>query len=188
MKIVCIAWGSLLWKSGSLILASGWQPGGPLLPLEFARDSDDSDELAIVIHEGAPLMPTFWAMLETGDLEQACEQLRQREKIAPEHPEWLGSVPRACGSATDARIEAWLLSRPASERFDAVVWTALPSKFAGVEGRAPDVEEAIAFLDGLEDSARETAEEYVRRTPAEIMTPYRRRFEEALGWTASPVL
>jgi len=32
VKIVCIAWGSLLWEPGPLKLASGWQPGGPALP------------------------------------------------------------------------------------------------------------------------------------------------------------
>ncbi|MGG7605864.1 hypothetical protein [Massilia sp. BKSP1R2A-1] len=28
MNIVCIAWGSLLWKPGPLKLASGWHPAG----------------------------------------------------------------------------------------------------------------------------------------------------------------
>lgn len=49
MNIVCIAWGSLLWKPGPLKLASGWHPGGPRLPLGFLPVSDDSPEVALVL-------------------------------------------------------------------------------------------------------------------------------------------
>jgi len=71
MNIVCIAWGSLLWKPGALKLASGWHPGGPPMPLEFVRQSDDSPELALVLCESARLMPTYWAYLDTQDLTSA---------------------------------------------------------------------------------------------------------------------
>lgn len=167
-----------------MILASGWQAGGPMLPLEFARDSDDSEELAIVIADGAALMPTYWALMETGNLEEAREQLRQREKVSVEHPEWIGSVPAMEGQQTDPRMASWLSHQP----FDAVIWTALPPKFNGIEGRAPSAEEALTFLSLLTGPTRDKAEEYIRRIPADIMTPYRKRFEEALSWTALPVL
>lgn len=49
MKIVCIAWGSLIWEPGPLRVASTWRPDGPVLPLEFVRDSDDSDELILTV-------------------------------------------------------------------------------------------------------------------------------------------
>ncbi|QBE66198.1 hypothetical protein [Pseudoduganella lutea] len=93
MNIVCIAWGSLLWKPGPLKLASGWHPGGPLLPLEYGRDSDDSDELALVLCPGQPLVPTYWAYLNAPDLDAARAMLAAREKIAPGHPEFIGSIP-----------------------------------------------------------------------------------------------
>lgn len=179
MRIACIAWGSLLWKSGPLKLASGWTAGGPELPLEFARDSDDSEELAIVLHEGAPLMPTYVALLDTANMTHARAMLAAREKIDPDHPEWIGSIPTINGGTTDARIASWL----AEQAFDAVVWTALPPKFADVEECAPSSDEAVAFLAGLRGTTRAKAEEYVRRVPAAIRTPYRVRFEQELGWT-----
>jgi hypothetical protein len=181
MRIACIAWGSLLWKTGPLKLASGWNAGGPELPLEFARDSDDSEELAIVLHEGAPLMPTYVALLDTSDMNHARAMLAAREKIDPDHPEWIGSIPSVDGSPSDARIASWL----AEQAFDAVVWTALPPKFADVEGRAPSADEAVTFLAGLRGATRAKAEEYVRRVPAAIRTPYRMRFEQELDWTPS---
>jgi hypothetical protein len=178
VKIACIAWGSLIWEPRELQLASGWRPDGPLLPLEFVRDSDDSDELAIVMHEAAPPMPTYWALLDTSDLARAREMLRQREKIRPEYPQWIGSIPNPCGPP-DQRVAAWLCE----QKLDGAVWTALPAKFAKVSERAPSAHEAVAFLAGLEGEQRRKAEDYVRKVPREISTLYRRLFEEKLGLT-----
>ena len=178
MKIACIAWGSLLWKPGPLQLASDWMAGGPPLPLEFVRDSDDNDELALVLHAPAPAMPTYWARLDAADLDTAREMLRQREKIRPEYPHWVGSVPNPHGPEHE-EIAAWMRSK----ELDAVVWTAVPAKFAKVGERAPSAHEAVAFLAGLQGEQRAKAEEYVRRIPPEIRTLYRALFEEKLGWT-----
>jgi hypothetical protein len=178
VKIACIAWGSLIWEPRELKLASAWRPDGPLLPLEFVRDSDDSDELAIVMHEAAPPMPTYWALLDTGDLASAREMLRRREKIRPEYPQWVASIPNPCGPE-DARVADWLRAR----ELDAAVWTALPAKFAKVSERAPSAHEALAFLAGLQGEQRQKAEEYVRKVPREISTLYRKLFEEKLGLT-----
>ena len=178
MNIVCIAWGSLLWKPGPLKLASGWHPGGPLLPLEFARDSDDSDELALVLCPGVPPVPTFWAYLDAPDLEAARAMLAAREKIAPGHPEFIGSIPAAAGAPVQQDIADWLRGRG----IDAAVWTALPPKFAGSGGRMPSGEEVLGFLSGLEGATRDAAEFYLRRIPPHIDTRYRRLVEARLGW------
>ena len=180
LRIVCIGWGSLLWKPGALALASPWQPGGPRLPLEFTRNSDDSDELALVITEDAPLMPTYWAQMAAGDLATARAQLRQREKISPDHPEWVGTLARDDPTpGRNRHIASWLDAQP----YDAVVWTALPPKFQQVDGRAPSVEQALAWLSALRGEERAHAAEYLRRIPADIMTPYRTRFIAQLGWS-----
>lgn len=179
MNIVCIAWGSLLWKPGPLKLASGWHPGGPRLPLEFVRKSDDSPEVALVLCEGARPMPTYWAYLATHDLDGARAMLAEREKITPARPDWIGSIPPTDGARQDARIAAWLRRM----RIDAAVWTALPAKFAGESGRVPTPHEVVQALDGLPRDERAEAERYVRRTPAHIDTRYRRLIEAHLGWS-----
>ena len=186
MKIACIAWGSLIWEPGPLRLASDWRPDGPMLPLEFVRDSDDSDELALVLHEPAPPQPTRWALLDTADLGEAREMLRAREKIRPEWPQWVGSLPdpvppglpAPTPAAVVADIAAWMRARDV----EAAVWTALRAKFAGVSERAPSAHEALTLLSGLEVETRANAEEYVRRIPAEIRTLYRGLIENRLGW------
>jgi len=180
MNIVCIAWGSLLWKPGALKLASGWHPGGPRLPLEYARQSDDSPELALVLCEGARLLPTYWAYLDTQDLDAARVMLGTREKITPARPDYIGSIPPVDGARTDARIAAWLEEKG----IDAAVWTALPPKFDGVSGRVPTADEALAWLDSCGAEQRAAAEDYIRRTPAHIDTRMRRVFAARLGWRA----
>ncbi len=179
MNIVCIAWGSLLWKPAPLKLASGWHPGGPLLPLEFARVSDDSPEVALVLCEDARPMPTYWAYLATQDLDAARAMLGQREKVTAARPDWIGSVPSAGGAQEDARIAAWLRRM----RIDAAVWTALPAKFEGESGRVPTAEEVVQALVRLPAGERAEAEHYVRHTPAHIDTRYRRIIEACLGWS-----
>lgn len=186
MNIICIAWGSLLWKPGPLKLASGWHPGGPLLPLEFGRDSDDSDELALVLCPGRPLVPTYWAYVDAPDLDAARAMLAAREKIAAGHPEFIGSIPAVDSApgnpsghaAVASLISAWMRER----HIEAAVWTALPPKFAGRGGRMPSSEEVVAFLAGLEGKTRQAAEFYLRRTPPHIDTRYRRLVERRLGW------
>ncbi|MFN3791633.1 hypothetical protein [Massilia sp.] len=180
MNIVCIAWGSLLWKPAPLKLASGWHPGGPRLPLEFVRKSDDSPEVALVLCEGARPMPTYWAYLDAPDLDAARAMLGEREKITPARPDWIGSIPPVGGARTDTRIAAWL----AHMRVDAAVWTALPAKFDGQSGRVPTADEVVRALDRLPGDERAAAERYVRSTPPHIDTRYRRAIAARLGWHA----
>ena len=49
--------------------------------------------------------------------------------------------------------------------------------------RAPAEEEVLGYSATLVRAKRETAEQYVRRTPRQIDTAYRRRIEAALNWT-----
>ncbi|WP_301233864.1 hypothetical protein [Pandoraea cepalis] len=66
---------------------------------------------------------------------------------------------------------------------DGVVWTALPPKFDSEE-RKPTMDEVVNYLSGLSGEERDRAEEYVRKAPRQVGTPYRQRIEAALGWTA----
>lgn len=66
---------------------------------------------------------------------------------------------------------------------DAVVWTKLGPKFNCEDGRVPKADEVIAHLSALPHEKRRNAEEYIRRTPPQIDTDYRRKIEAALHWS-----
>lgn len=182
MKIACLAWGSLLWKTEQLVTVSAWRPDGPRLPVEFARVSDKG-ELSTALCEGAALQSTWWALLAAESLAEAREQLRQRESVDPRHPEWIGSLPadeRQVSPFADP-IGSWMRTQV----LDAVVWTALPPRIFDQDGRCPTPREAVEYLQGLQGSVRTHAKHYVRQVPASLSSDNRRAIDAALGWHAA---
>jgi len=63
-----------------------------------------------------------------------------------------------------------------------VIWTALPPKYREVNGTIPSIEEALEFLQSLDAGQKQRAEEYIRKAPEQVRTPYRHEFEINLGW------
>ena len=78
MSIVCIGWGSLIWDPRELPIVSAWEADGPMLPVEFARESSDQRITLVLVPSGAPV-PTLWAKLGVKSLEEAKAALSQRE-------------------------------------------------------------------------------------------------------------
>jgi hypothetical protein len=66
---------------------------------------------------------------------------------------------------------------------DVVIWTALPPKFRGENGKMPSADDVITHLSDLRHEKRKHAEQYIRMTPRQIDTNYRRQIEVALHWT-----
>jgi hypothetical protein len=114
--------------------------------------------------------------MDCSNLDSAIEHLRHRE----------GTVNRRIGfwrSGDDA--PSHIVDLPdwsAAKWADAVIWTALPPKFQGRDELIPSVDEALNYLLSLGDESRQGAEEYVRKAPAQVRTPYRKEFERQLEW------
>ena len=51
----------------------------------------------------------------------------------------------------------------------------------------PSLVEALEYLGRLEGQVRAHAEEYVRKAPSQIDTPYRRAIVEQFDWNAVPI-
>ena len=180
MKVVCVAWGSLLWNLKGFPIVGEWQAGGPLLPLEFARHSD-GETVSLVVLEHGPLQPTFWAPVAVDTLRAAREALCKREDVRINATQWIGSVPQPHG--IDYLHSAVMATGFESNGADAVVWTALPPKSRDCNGRLPSVDEAVLYLNSIADDDRSRAESYIRRSPPGLRTPFRERFEAVFGWT-----
>jgi hypothetical protein len=135
--------------------------------------------------DAVPQQPTWWARLADEALDAARESLREREQVDPSHPEWIGSVEAQALARPSRRyphdeaIAAWARR----QGLDAVVWTALPPRIDGHEGRMPSAQEAVAHLVRLTGDERAHARDYIRRVPRSIATPYRTAIEAQLGWT-----
>lgn len=175
MKIACLGWGSLIWKQDQLPVKGEWKKDGPPVPIEFCRVGE-AGELATAICLNAAPLPVLWAWLETDDLTMARHALGLREGIPASRADGIGSLilsERPLGIMAE-----WAQARGV----DAVIWTALPAKSDSVEGKIPSVEEAIAYLSGLEGEKRHHARRYIERVPAQLTTPYRSAIVQALGW------
>jgi hypothetical protein len=183
MTIVCLGWGSLVWNSDSLDLASEWSTDGPVIPVEFARQSDNG-RITLVIAYGTPSVPVLWAKLAESDIEEAKRKLALREGISARN------ISKGVGYWTrdqaSARTEARAIGKWAEERgYEGVVWTALQPRFAGMY-RLPSEPEVVGYLASLTGRVRAEAETYCRRAPTQIRTPYRATIEARLGWTSEP--
>ena len=181
-EFVCLGWGSLIWRQGPLPVAGEWQMDGPALPLEFARESRDR-RITLVVCEGAPAITTLWARLDVQNLAAAKAALAAREDVPTGNIQYsIGWWSRAGYSQhpSATAIGEWAAAR----HFAGVVWTALKPKFGQIY-RTPAQDEVLGHLSRLRGPQRDTAEEYVRLAPRQIVTPYRVAIEKALGWTAS---
>jgi hypothetical protein len=189
VKIVVLAWGSLVWDPRELKVAAPFAPNGPLAPIEFCRVSRDG-RLTLAIDEtfGA-LCKTYSAPSALGALDDAMDDLGAREGMADVRA--VGFVEPASGRQSDVAVErhpqvvATIGAWAESLGYDAAIWTALASNFDdwGKGGEPFSVSAAMQYLETLEgeDPARfARALEYIRKAPPEVETPIRE--EAAKRW------
>jgi hypothetical protein len=175
--IVCLGWGSLIWRPEKLALKEPvrWHPDGPVLPVEFARKSQKSRLVTLVLMDEGPAVPLFWAEMTSTDVDEARSDLAQREGTSVSR---IGFYPSAEYFPYTEAISLWAREKG----IGGVVWTALPPRLHD-DGEVPTAEDVVAYLRSLDGETKTRAEEYVRKTPLQIKTPYRSTIERELGWT-----
>ena len=180
MNIAILGWGSLICDPRDLPLKGTWQQGGLILPIEFSRISCDCRLTLVIDPKHGACVRTRFVRSARDDLDDAMCDLRTRE----------GSVTRRIGYVDLAQgaqhsryhhiadtIKTWA----EGHRFDAVVWTDLPSNFEEQTGSPFSLDTALEYLNRLPRSAAERAREYVRKAPREVDTPLRRMLHDT-GW------
>jgi hypothetical protein len=176
--IVCLGWGSLVWDPRNLPIHRKWFDDGPMVSVEFVRQSRDG-RLTLVLHKSGTIVRSLWATMDSNDLETAKGALRIREGIPKDKPELVAAW------VTGERSPDHIIGFPAwaqAHGIDAVIWTALSANFQG-KPNAPSAKQAIAYLSKLQGATRDVAGEYIRRTPQQVDTTYRRHFEATFGST-----
>jgi len=179
MNIACLGWGSLVWDPRDLPVRRPWFVDGPLLPIEFARGSDDK-RITLVITPKTALVRSLWALCSIDDLNQARILLAERESpkakdIKQVTGAWNGEKT---SEPNCARIADWARQRG----IEAVLWTNLRPKVGKVE-RIPSLQEVLQHLKMLPYEQQRHAERYIRMAPRQIDTEYRRAIEREFGWT-----
>lgn len=184
MKIACIGWGSLIWNPGNLPIQNEWFNDGPLLPIEFTRQSSNGRMTLIIDKEATPVR-TLWTLMTITKLDQAISALMVREGIKKE-----GLVESVLVSYEEQTkkedsevdkikltISKWLKAQD----LDAAIWTNL--SFSNGTGKLrPSKQQVVEYLQTLNYETRKIAEEYIRKAPKQIDTEYRREIEMKLGW------
>ena len=175
--IVCLGWGSLIWRPGELPVGD-WRADGPEVRVEFLRESTDR-RLTLVLDQAAEdRVTSLWAPMTVCDLDTAVMELADREGTgASQIGRW------ATGRADPESLSGLGTWATTGRNINHVIWTALGPQFGKTKGRRPTVDEAVEHFRNLTGHQRVKAEKYVRRTPTQIRTAYRRRFERCLGWT-----
>lgn len=180
--IACIGWGSLVWDPGNLPVGGAWRDDGPLLPVEFARQSS-RDRLTLVLVPGVKAVRTLWAPLAVSSRADAREALRRRESVKQPNRDRDIALWSRDDDDHDDPTRSTVARWARGVGLDAVVWTALPPRFDEQQGRVPSEDEAVAYLRQLQKRrAHAEAEKYIRMTPRQVDTVYRRRFEIEFDW------
>lgn len=184
MNIAVIGWGSLIWCPGSLRIRTRWYRNGPRLPVEFARISGDG-RLTLVIHPACEEQTAYWALSEYDDLRQASNNLSKREGCAITHVASMKTADESGPDVVKAKIKEWLRSKP---EVGAAVWTNLPSNWQDERHHEFTVEDAVRYLEELDQRQQEAKEllkrarEYVRNAPEQIQTQVRKRMGAKTVW------
>ena len=182
-KYACVGWGSLIWNKGSLPNLGGWHADGPMLPVEFARESADR-RITLVICKGRPDIQALWTLLNVEDIASAREQLGLREYAAA-RPKWIEANIGFWDKSSDTwhgegaeAIAAWARLR----NLAGVVWTNLDYGLKDNRGLMPSGADIVKHLRTLEGDERAAAEEYVRKAPHQVRTAYRELIAAEFGW------
>lgn len=77
-RIACIGWGSLVKEWESLPCNGVWADDGPVIAVEFPRESQDG-RMTLVICPGMAKVRTHWTVLKVPDLQAARDCLGVRE-------------------------------------------------------------------------------------------------------------
>lgn len=187
MKTAILGWGSLIWQPKDLKFDKniGWKENGPVLPIEFARISRDG-RLTLVITPNGTDVTTLYSFSSFDSLDLAVLNLKNREGTVEEN---IGSYNKSKDEffpkdfSFKENIKKWIQTTD----FDDVIWTNLPENWEirneeKVVIKTIEPNDRIEYLQNLKDPESALAEEYIRNTPKQIATTYRKQIIETLGW------
>lgn len=172
MKIACLGWGSLIWSPGDLPVQNEWYQDGPILPIEFARESADGRLTLVIVPDSQPVR-SLWALMNVENIEAAKKSLAGREGITEKNIRHsIGFVDRQTDNShglAKEKVKKWAETL----ELDGVVWTNLKFGFKKSRDILPTLEEAKEHILSLSEESQKEAINYIFRAPNQIDTEYR---------------
>jgi hypothetical protein len=178
--IAILSWSSLIWKPQDLPYSGSWSKGGPILPLEFSRVKTARPLTLVLDPVNGANCPTRFAWSTRSNLGDAIKDLQERENAGDAEIGYV-DLKQKCSSIqdypeqidVDVTVRQWCHE----QQVPAAIWTAIPPNFTAELGIEFSVEAAIQYLKQQSKAEQDSVLEYVRNTPTEIMTPFRRQVE-----------
>jgi hypothetical protein len=102
MNIAYLAWGSLVWDPRYLPVRRTWFNDGPLLSVEFCRQSQDN-RITLVIAPGRPKVRVLWGLSSAESIDAAVEALRAREDVLTKNRDC--HIGRWCAGSPEDDVE-----------------------------------------------------------------------------------
>jgi len=149
MKIGYLAWGSLLWNNSTLNLSNEWKKINVNLPLNFSRISDNGKgRLTLVIdNENGINNKIYFAPTDVDNLNLAIKNLRLREKTTSKNIGYINLKKNDFRSnqMTPKQLES-IKNYAKKNKYDAIVWTDLPSNFSNITRKKFTINEALDYI------------------------------------------
>ena len=180
MKLAILGWGSLIWDPGNLHISGQWQADGPFLPIEFARISDDG-RLTLVLYLDTKPVQTLWALSAYEDLNQAKENLRERERTSMERIGYISILENDSNCRAVPQVLDYIRQWAVVKGLDAVIWTDLQANFKDKTKMELNAENVTAYLNSLTGVTREKAVTYIKMAPSQVETKLKKKIEIAVG-------
>jgi hypothetical protein len=183
-QIAVLGWGSLISKPEGdpsigqkpLRITGKFVVGGPLLPIEFSRISQDGRLTLVIDPSHGTQCDTFYAVSSMTDLSAAIQNLAEREGT-PIRNIHSASRDEAYTDEIRRRIGAWLIEKGCH----AAVWTGLPPKFQFKAFADFSTEAAVAYLKSLTGPVRDKTFNYIVAAPPTVKTPVREAAMQLIG-------
>ncbi len=185
MKIAILAWGSLVWDPRTLQIEGDWINEGPELEIEFSRVSKDGRLTLVIDSKYGAKVRTYYGKSIRADIGDAIADLRDREGTIRKRIGYADIVNSNNSNSEFHEHEDVfdnIIDWCNDKKYDAAVWTALPSQFYDQTNLEFSVDNAINYLEKLPLSAKNNAINYIKKAPIEIITPVREKLE-AIGYS-----
>ena len=154
MKILYLAWGSLLWNNIGLNLTSKWKKSDVKLPLNFTRISDNGKgRLTLVIDYKNGILNNIWyAETEINNLNEAINVLKKREGTNKINIGYINFEKNKSRLGDLENKDKELLVKTFSQKYDAIIWVNLQPNWEEIKKTKYNINSALSYLTSIKEN------------------------------------